>query len=291
MRLAGKVAVVTGGASGIGLATVRRFLDEGAAVVVADFNEANGLRTVQEVTDNGQGDRISFIKTDVAQESDIIAMIENACSKFGRLDVVFNNAGVGGAVGPLTEITTEAWDYTFDVLAKGVFLGIKHAARVMIDQNEGGSIINTSSIAALSGDAAPAIYSAAKAAVLNLTKSAAIDLAPHRIRVNCVCPGFIVTPLADGGKTEATIEQAKTTQPWPDHGQPEHIAATTLFLASDDAEFMTGESIVVDGGLVAAGPEMSKRFPKTLGRNPPLTGLTKGTTGEPPEIRRLDDDR
>tara|TARA_S200000501_G_scaffold338023_1_gene344559 strand:- start:181 stop:828 length:648 start_codon:yes stop_codon:yes gene_type:complete len=214
--------------------------------------------------------------------------MNEALSRFGHLDVVFNNAGVGGAIGPLTEISTEAWDYTFDVLAKGVFLGIKHAARIMIEQGTGGSIINTASIAALNGDSAPLVYSAAKAAVLNLTKSTAIDLAPHRIRVNSVCPGFIVTPLADGGRTEETIERAKTTQPWPEHGRPEHVAGTALFLASDDAEFVTGEGIVVDGGLTAAGPEMSKRFPKTQGRAPRVAGINRGTTGAPSDIRRLD---
>lgn len=289
MRLDNKVAIVTGGASGIGLATVHRFLAEGASVVIADFNEQTGQAALDQAGENGHAENVSFIKTDVANEADIVAMIDEACSRFGRLDIVFNNAGVGGAIGPLTELSTEAWDYTFDVLAKGVFLGIKHAARVMIEQNQGGAIINTASMAALSGDAGPLVYSAAKAAVVNLTQSAAIDLAQHRIRVNCVCPGFIVTPLADGGRTESTIDLAKSTQPWPEHGQPDHIAGTVLFLASDDAAFVTGEAIVVDGGLTAAGPEMSKRFPKTLGRTPPLTGITKGTTGEPPVIQRLDD--
>ena len=289
MRLENKVAVITGGASGIGLATVWRFLEEGASVVVADFNESNGLEVVKQATDNGQADRISFIKTDVAQEADVIAMIEEASARFGRLDVVFNNAGVGGAIGSLTETTTEDWDYTFDVVAKGVFLGIKHAARIMIAQNEGGSIINTASMAALSGEAGPPVYSAAKAAVVNLTKSAAVDFGQYRIRVNSICPGFILTPLADGGKPEKTQEKAKTIQPWPDYGKPDHIAATALFLASEDSEFITGESIVVDGGLTAVGPEMSKRFPGTSGRVSGIAGVTKGSTGEPPVIRKLED--
>ena len=152
----------------MGRATVLRFLREGANVVVADFNVETGEAVVAEATDSGWGDRIHFIRTDVASESDIEAMVQCAVNVFGRLDIVFNNAGVGGAIGPLTETTVEAWDYTMDVLAKGVFLGIKHAARVLRAQGEGGAIINTASIAGLSGDGGPMIYSAAKAAVISL---------------------------------------------------------------------------------------------------------------------------
>ena len=146
-RLQNKVAVVTGGASGMGRATVLRFLDEGAKVVIADFNAATGEDTVAEAARGGYADAVRFIRTDVAKEADIEAMIRLARDAFGSVDIVFNNAGVGGAIGPLTETTVDAWDYTFDVLAKGVFLGIKHAARAMREQGRGGSIINTASIA------------------------------------------------------------------------------------------------------------------------------------------------
>ena len=177
---------------------------------------------------------------------------------------------MGGAVGPLTETTVEAWDYTMDVIAKGVFLGIKHAARIMRAQGSGGSIINTASIAALSGDGGPLVYSAGKAAVVSLTKSAAVELAPDLIRVNAICPGFIATPLAEGGRPEQTRESFAKSQPWPEFGSGEHIAGAALFLATEDARFVTGEAIVVDGGLTAAGPELSVKFPRSSARNSPI---------------------
>ena len=288
MRLQGKVAVVTGGASGMGLATVLRFLREGASVVVADYNPETGAASMAEAERLGFGDKADFLRTDVACEEDVVAMCERASDRFGRLDIVFNNAGVGGAIGPLTETTVEDWDYTFDVLAKGVFLGIKHGARILRRQGGGGCILNTASIAGLSGDAGPMVYSAAKAAVISLSKSAAVELAPDRIRVNAICPGFIATPLPGRGDADSVRERFTGAQPWRDHGRGEHIAGAALFLASDDAEFVTGEALVVDGGLTAAGPELSRRFPHTSGRDSRYSGVTKGSTGEAPELRRLD---
>ena len=292
MRLQDKVAVITGGASGMGRATVLRFLAEGARVVIADFNTQTGEAVMAEAADAGWGDAARFIKTDVADESDVEQMMRHAVEEFGGLDVVFNNAGVGGAVGPLVETTVEAWDYTMDVLAKGVFLGMKHAARVMqelgVDQRRGGSIINTASIAGLSGDGGPLVYSAAKAAVISLSKSAAVELAPQFIRVNAICPGFIATPLAAGERMDETRERFAGAQPWPESGEGEHIAGTALFLASDDSRFVTGEAIVVDGGLTAAGPELSRKFPRTSARDARVTGITRGSTGLASDITRLD---
>lgn len=286
MRLKGKVAVITGGASGMGKATVMRFLEEGASVVVADYNAATGAQTVEEATAAGFGEKVHFIRTDVSREADVEAMLDAALTMFGGLDIVFNNAGVGGAIGPLTETTTEAWDYTMDVLAKSVFLGMKHAARRMKARGTGGAIINTASIAGLSGDAGPLVYSAAKAAVISLTRSAAVELAPDHIRVNAICPGFIATPLADGGRPEQARERFAKAQPWPETGVGDHIAGAALFLACDDSRFVTGEHIIVDGGLTAAGPELSKKFPKTSARDARISGITKGSTGEKPEVRR-----
>jgi NAD(P)-dependent dehydrogenase (short-subunit alcohol dehydrogenase family) len=287
MRLQHKVAVVTGGASGMGRATVERFLAEGARVVIADFNETTGRALYEALSEEGYEEACSFIRTDVAKEADVIAMLEHADSAFGGLDVLFNNAGVGGAIGPLTETRVEDWDYTFDVLAKGVFLGIKHGAKLMRAAGRGGSIINTASIAGLSGDGGPMVYSAAKAAVISLTQSAAVELAPDRIRVNAICPGFIATPLADGGDPEGARRAFAKGQPWPDYGRGEDIAGAALFLASDDSAFVTGEKLVVDGGLTAAGPELSKKFPRTSARDSKYSGVTRGSTGEAPDLRKL----
>ena len=295
MRLENKVAVITGGASGMGLATAMRFLEEGARVVIADYNAETGNAALIAADGAGYRGLASFIRTDVASEPDVEAMLQRALDEYGGLDIVFNNAGVGGAVGPLTETTVSDWDYTFDVLAKGVFLGIKHAARIMQSAGKGGSIINTASVAGLSGDGGPLVYSAAKAAVISLSKSAAVELAPDLIRVNAICPGFIATPLsagtrpgADGDDLDPLRAAFAKSQPWPAYGTADHVAGAALFLASDDSEFVTGETILVDGGLTAAGPELSRKFPRVSSRNSRVSGVTKGSTGEANEIRKLD---
>ena len=287
MRLKDRVAVITGGASGMGRATALRFLAEGASVVIADYNAETGATALKEAADQGFGERSRFARTDVAVEDQVENMIGAAIDAFGHLDIVFNNAGVGGAIGPLSATRVEDWDYTFDVLVKGVFLGIKHAARFMQAQGRGGAIINTASIAGLSGDAGPIAYSAARAAVINLTRGAAVELAPERIRVNAICPGFIATPLAEQGRPESTRAAFAKSQPWPDYGRGEHIAGAALFLASEDAEFVTGEALIVDGGLSAAGPELSKKFGHISARGSRKAGITRGSTGEPPILRRI----
>ena len=287
MRLKDKVAVITGGASGMGRATALRFLAEGASVFIADYNAETGADAMKEAADQGFGERTRFARTDVAVEAQVENMIATAIDAFGHLDIVFNNAGVGGAIGPLGATRVEDWDYTFDVLVKGVFLGIKHATRVMQAQGRGGAIINTASVAGLSGDAGPIAYSAAKAAVINLTRGAAVELAPDRIRVNAICPGFIATPLAEQGRPESTRAAFAKSQPWPDYGRGEHIAGAALFLASEDAEFVTGEALIVDGGLSAAGPELSKKFSHISARESGKAGITRGSTGEPPVLRRI----
>ncbi|MQA84299.1 MAG: SDR family oxidoreductase [Streptosporangiales bacterium] len=275
------VALVTGAASGIGRAAVERFLAAGWRVVAADLNAAAGKELLSDLSGSGG---LEFARTDVSREEDVAAAVARATEAFGRIDCVVNNAGIGGAFGPITEIEVDDWDHTFAVLVRGVFLGIKHGARAMRAQGTGGAIVNTASIAALSGGAGPQAYSAAKAAVLNLGRSAAVELAADHIRVNTVCPGLIATPLL--GRSE---EQARPVldqlQPWPEMGQPEQVANLIVFLASDEARFITGEAVTVDGGVTAAGP----RLDDSLGGNPArrgLVGVNHGSTGVRSLVRR-----
>ncbi|HZR83596.1 MAG TPA: SDR family oxidoreductase [Candidatus Binatia bacterium] len=285
-RLEGKVAVVTGGGNGIGRATVLRFLQEGARVVVADLNEATGAETMELAGRAGGKERARFVKTDVAAEGDVERAVALATREFGGLDCIFNNAGVAGAFGPITHLDAGEWDYTFAVLVKGVFLGIKHAARVLRAQGRGGSIVNTASIAGLSGGDGPQAYSAAKAAVINLTRAVAIELAPDRIRVNAICPGAILTPLLHRGNPELMQPLLEKYQPWPDAGLPEDIAAAALFLASDDARFVTGSAMVVDGGATARGGNAIEAL--AGGQMTSLAvGVDRGTTGQEGDVRAL----
>lgn len=284
-RLDGKVALVTGGGSGIGRATTLTFLREGARVVAGDLNEASLAETLALARAQGAADRLAALRADVSAERDVAALVTLAGERFGGLDCLFNNAGVGGAFGPIGETTVEEWDFTFAVLVRGVFLGIKHGAARMKAQGRGGSIINTASIAGLGGGAGPHAYSAAKAAVANLSRSVSAELAAHRIRVNAIAPGMIKTPLAMGRREEAWDRLARQKQPWPDLGLPEHIADTALFLASDDSRFITGQVIVVDGGLTAMGPDL---FGHEAGsRMLRKAGLNTGSTGLPGAVREI----
>ena len=282
-RLDGRVALITGGASGMGLATVRRFVAEGARVVMADLNEESATSAIAEL---GAGERVRFERVDVSAEADVERAVAAAVDAFGQLDIVFNNAGVGGAFGAVTDLHVEDWDYTFAVLVRGVFLGIKHGARQLIEQGWGGSIINTASIAGMSGGGGPLCYSSAKAAVINLTRAAAIELAEHRIRVNAINPGTILTPLMHGGRPDKVGARLERFVPWPDAvGSPDDIAGAALFLASDDAGYVTGEALVVDGGLTAAGPGLIRNGGP--GSAPPgFVGANRGTTGEGTVIRQ-----
>ena len=252
-RLNGKVAVITGAASGMGRATALRFAGEGAKIVIADLNKDGGESAARDCRENGS-DAV-FQKTDVSAETDVKAAVERAVKEFGRLDVIYNNAGLGGATGPIEEITVENWDKTLAILLRGVFLGIKHAVAPMRKVG-GGSIISTASIAGIQGYAGIHPYSAAKAGVINLTRSAATELAKDRIRVNCICPGGINTPLiysnVPGGENTTAQFLAKM-QPMPREGRGDDIANMALFLASDESEWITGAAMVVDGGYTAAG--------------------------------------
>jgi NAD(P)-dependent dehydrogenase (short-subunit alcohol dehydrogenase family) len=254
MRLDGKVAVITGGASGIGEGTARLFAAEGARVVIADIQDDRGDAIHREL-----GDTAIYHRTDVTIEDDVRSAVEAATKAFGRLDVIFNNAGFLGATGPVEEITADEFDRTLHVLLRGVFFGMKHAAPVMKAQGTG-SIISTSSIAGIEAGDGPHVYATAKAAVIHLTKSVALELAEHNVRVNAICPGAIVTPLVLGGVTatpqqeDAVKAQFVKFQPLPHAGVPEDIARAALWLASDESSFVTGQAIVVDGAAATGTP-------------------------------------
>lgn len=281
-RLDGKVAIITGGASGIGRATTLTFLREGAKVVVGDMNEASINETIALAKAGGD---LASLQGDVSKEADVAALVDLAVKRFGGVDCIFNNAGVGGAFGPIGETTVEEFDFTFAVLVRGVFLGIKHASNRMKAQGRGGSIINTASVAGIGGGAGPHAYSGAKAAVANLTRSVSVELAASLIRVNAIAPGGIKTPLATGRHEAAWDALIREKQPWPELGMPQHIADAALFLASEESRFITGQVLVVDGGLLAQGPNMFGRDASS----PMLkkAGLNTGSTGAPGAIREV----
>ena len=252
-RLQDKVAIVTGGASGIGEATVRLFVAEGARCVIADIQDDKGEALATEL-----GDAAVYARTDVSREDDVRGAVERAVSEFGRLDVMFNNAGYVGAPGPIAQVPVEEYDRLSGVLLRGVFLGIKHAAAVMQPQGSG-VILNTASIGAFRGGEGTHLYGALKAAVVQLTKSAALELAEQNVRVNAIAPGGVATPIAES-LTGAAIpldvvrKSLENFQPLRRAGLPEDIARAALWLASEDASFVTGHTLVVDGGYMAGTP-------------------------------------
>ena len=250
-RLEGKVAVITGGASGIGEASARLFAAEDAEVVVADVQDERGGRLASELG-------AEYVHADVTREEDVEAAVSHAVDVYGRLDCMFNNAGIAGAVGPIESVTVEAFDRTVAVLLRGAFLGVRHAAPVMRAQG-GGSIINTASVAAVRTGYGNHVYSAAKAGVVQLTRSVAMELGEDNVRVNCILPGFIPTPMiarargvplgeADG-KLGVITDAFREAQPIRRPGHPDDIAKAALWLASDDSGFVNGHALVVDGGV------------------------------------------
>jgi len=256
-RLEGKVAVITGAASGIGAGTVRRFVEEGARCVVADIQDGPGQALVAEL-----GSAAVFCHTDVTSEEDVAAAVATALSHFGRLDCMFNNAGIMGAVGSLTETSYEAWSETIGVLLSSVFLGLKHAGRTMIAQGSGGSLISTSSTAGILGGLAPHAYTAAKHGVIGLTKSVANEYAPHGIRVNAISPGNTATAMTamaitgDHTNLDGAADRIEHTSPLGYAGTPLDIANAALFLASDESRYVSGHTIVVDAGQTSSGMEL-----------------------------------
>jgi NAD(P)-dependent dehydrogenase (short-subunit alcohol dehydrogenase family) len=252
-RLRGKVALITGGASGIGEASARLFVAEGASVLIADLQDERGARLAAEL-----GPVAAYVHADVSREADVAAAVGAAVARHGRLDCLFNNAGAAGVGGGIAEISVEGFDAAVGLLLRGVFLGMKHAAPIMTRQGSG-SIISTASVAGLQAGYGPHVYSAAKAAVIHLTRSVAMELGERGIRVNCLCPGAIATPIfgkalgLDPDAAEATVPLMKAVlerlQPIARPGLPEDIARAAVWLASDESAFVTGHALVVDGGV------------------------------------------
>lgn len=256
-RLKDKIAVVTGGACGIGQATARRFVEEGASVIIADLQVEAGEALAAEL-----GRKARFVRTDVTREKDVAAAVDMAVSAFGRLDCMVNNAGIVGAIGPIKDTSVDAWDLTIAVLLRGVFLGMKHAARVMIPQ-QSGCILSLSSTAGITGGLGSHAYTAAKHAVVGLTKSVASELGRHGIRVNAVAPGNIATPMTadvitgDPSNLEGALEAIRCISPLGIAGLPIDIANALLYLASDEARYISGHTLVVDAGqTTGAVPSM-----------------------------------
>ena len=248
---AGKVAFVTGAASGIGRATALAFAREGASVAVSDISEQNVRETARMIEE--AGGRALAIRCDVTRAEDVKAALDKTIEAFGRLDAAFNNAGVEQAPKATAEITEEEWDRIIGIDLRGLFLCMKYEIPLLLKQG-GGAIVNTSSGAGVKGFQDQAAYVAAKHGVVGLTKSAALDYAPQNIRINAVCPGIIDTPMMDrfGGGTpegkERELASAAAAEPIGRAGKPEEIAAAVVWLCSDAASFVTGHAMVVDGG-------------------------------------------
>lgn len=266
--LTDKVAIVTGGTSGIGLATVRTFVEQGAKVVVADIQDSAGAYLEKEL-----GTNIAYVHTDVTVDEDVEAAVSAAVTRFGRLDIMFNNAGASGDTASLIELTADGFDRTIALLTRSVVLGHKYSAQQFVKQGTGGSIISTASAAGLQAGWSAAGYTIAKHAVVGAVRSAAVELGPYQIRSNAIAPGIIMTPImakafgvpvdeADAF-IEFLAERTATVQPIGRVGRPEDIANAALFLASDQSELVTGVVLPVDGGAtIAAGGNFGEKAAK-----------------------------
>jgi NAD(P)-dependent dehydrogenase (short-subunit alcohol dehydrogenase family) len=246
-RLADKVAIITGAGSGIGWAAATRFADEGARVVCADISGQ------EHAIAERLGDSAVPVHVDVTKAAEVARMIATALDRFGRVDVLLNNAGFGGPHAALADTDEEMFDKILAINLKGVFLGMKHAIPAMLDTG-GGSIVNTASASGLVGWKGLSCYAAAKAAVVQMTKSAALDYAKTNVRINAICPGMTYTGLAGAKPDDEIPPGGYLPTPMARWGEPAELAAAALFLASDEASFVTGAALAVDGGYSASGP-------------------------------------
>ncbi|MGI8826362.1 MAG: glucose 1-dehydrogenase [Chloroflexota bacterium] len=252
MRLQDKVAIITGAASGIGREAALIFAREGARVVIGDMNEAGGRQAVADIEGNG-GEAV-FVKTDVSRAADVENLVRAAEERFGKLNVIFNNAGIfPDADASVVDTSEDVWDLVMNVNLKGVFLGCKYAIPALLRAG-GGSIINVASFVALVGAATPQIaYTASKGGVLSMTREIAVELARQNIRANALCPGPVDTPLLQGIMSDPAKRRRRMVHIPPGRlAQAREIANGALFLASDEASYVNGATFTVDGGLTAA---------------------------------------
>jgi NAD(P)-dependent dehydrogenase (short-subunit alcohol dehydrogenase family) len=250
MQLQGKVAIITGAATGIGRATALLFAREGASVVVADINEDDAERTVADI--KGEGADARFVRTDVSEAEDVRALMERTAEEMGGIDVIVNNAGAQRS-GAVTEFEESEWDLLMHINPRSCFLGAKYGVPYLRERG-GGSIVNVSSLAGLKGGPGMTAYSASKGAIIAFTRALAEELAPDNIRANSVCPGWIDTPFNEpaiefmGGRAQQE-EMVQQTVPLKRQGAPEEIAPGILYLASDASSYVTGQELVIDGGF------------------------------------------
>ncbi|MFN8679177.1 MAG: glucose 1-dehydrogenase [Thermomicrobiales bacterium] len=244
---AGKVALVTGGSAGIGRATARAFAAAGASVVLADLDEAGGKAVVQELRDAGQ--TAVFMQADISQAAEVSRLIADTVATFGRLDCAHNNAGILGRVARVADVAEDEFDRLMSVNLKGVWLCLKEEILQMQRQGGGGTIVNTASIAGIRGSAWLPIYSTTKHGVVGLTRAAALGYAEEGIRVNAICPGYVDTQMVNN--TPLLQQRAAERTPMGRLAAPEEIAAAVVWLCSDAAAYMTGETMVLDGGVTA----------------------------------------
>ena len=251
-RLENKVAIITGGAQGMGAVTAELFAKEGAKVVIADFNEEKGIEQTNKI--KAAGGECSFVKTDVSKSEDVKNMVKFTVDTYGRLDIAINNAAITPDDKPIADFDEAYWDRLMSVDLKGVALSLKYEIKQMMEQGNGGSIVNTSSVSGIRPQPGTPAYIAAKHAVIGLTKSAAMDYSPHNIRINSVAPGAIDTPMLRGALEQFNLnpeEYAKQLSMLGRFAQPEEVAHANLWLASDDSSFVTGAIYAVDGGYTA----------------------------------------
>ena len=259
-RLEGKIAAITGAASGFGAAATRRFIEEGGKVILGDIQDEAG----QALADSF-GDAARFCHCDVTQEDQVANLVDTAVSEFGRLDSMYNNAGIVGAAGPIHTTPADEWKFTLDILLNGVFYGIKHAARVMIPQ-ERGSIVNMASTAGIMGGLGPHAYAAAKHGVIGITKNSAAELAHHGIRVNAIAPAGMATPMVAGlagdpSDIEGTTARLASVSPLKGRaGVASDVANAALWLASDESGYTSGHTLTTDAGMTTGATNNPPNF-------------------------------